>query len=287
MKPLFKPAVIIVCLFVLAGANLFAQPTTDPGPGAGGPNLLKAPESIFYDQAHQRYLLSNYETGNIIQVDGAGKQSVLVENMVAIQGLEIVGKVVYVGARNSVRGFDLETGKMVMNVPVEGVSNLNDVTADDAGNLYAGDVFGTKIIKIRIQDGSYSVLVDGNGIDHPNGIFFDKAQNRILVCSYRKNSPIQSIDLADASVRTLADTNISECDGIVLDKYGRCYVTSWETLSIYRFDKDFSNPPVLFYKNSCGPADISYDSVHDALAIPLMKCNSYVIVPVDPPQGKS
>ena len=151
MKPLFKPAVIIVCLFVLAGANLVAQPTTDPGPGAGGPNLLKAPESIMYDGAHQRYLLSNYETGNIIQIDGAGKQSVLVENMVAIQGLEIVGNVVYVGARNSVRGFDLETGKMVMNVPVEGVSNLNDVTADDAGNLYAGDVFGTKIIKIRIR----------------------------------------------------------------------------------------------------------------------------------------
>ncbi|MBE0665852.1 MAG: SMP-30/gluconolactonase/LRE family protein, partial [Candidatus Aminicenantes bacterium] len=256
------------------------------GRTAGGPNLLKAPESIVYDQAHQRYLLSNYETGNIVQVDGAGKQSVLVENRVAIQGLEIVGNVVYVGARNSVRGFDLETGAMVMNVPVEGVSNLNDVTADDAGNLYAGDVFGSKIIKVRIKEGSYSVFVDGKGIDHPNGIFFDKAKNRILVCSYRNNSPIQSIDLADASVRTLANTNISACDGIVLDKYGRCYVTSWETLSIYRFDKDFANPPVVFYKNSCGPADIAYDPVHDAIAIPLMTCNSYEIVPVDPPQGK-
>ena len=168
------------------------------GQAARGPNLLKAPESIIYDQAHQRYLLSNYETGNIIQVDHAGKQSILVENMDAIQGLEIVGNVVYVGARNSVRGFDLETGAMVLNVPVEGVSNLNDVTADDAGNLYAGDVFGTKIIKVRIKDGSYSVFVDGNGIDHPNGIFFDKTKNRILVCSYRKNSPIQAINLADA-----------------------------------------------------------------------------------------
>ncbi|MEI6613386.1 MAG: alpha/beta fold hydrolase [Chrysiogenales bacterium] len=256
------------------------------GQAAGGPNLLKAPESIIYDKAHQRYLLSNYETGNIIQVDGAGKQGILVENMVAIQGLEIVGNVVYVGARNSVRGFDLETGAMVMNVPVQGVSNLNDVTADDAGNLYAGDVFGTKIIKVRIKDSSYSVFVDGHGIDHPNGIFFDKAKNRILVCSYRKNSPIQAISLADATVTTLADTNISECDGIVLDKYGSCYVTSWETLSIYRFDNDFSNPPAVIYKNSCGPADISYDGVHDAIAVPLMTCNSYEIVPVDPPQGE-
>jgi glyoxylase-like metal-dependent hydrolase (beta-lactamase superfamily II) len=268
------------------GRDILAVLKKAAGPAAGGPNLLKGPESIIYDRAHQRYLLSNYETGNIIQVDGAGKQAILVENMVAIQGLEIVGNVVYVGARNSVRGFDLETGKMVMNVPVEGVSNLNDITADDAGNLYAGDVFGTKIIKVRIKDSSYSVFVDGNGIDHPNGIFFDKAKNRILVCSYRKKSPIQAISLADASVTTLADTNIDECDGIVLDKYGRCYVTSWETLSIYRFDRDFSDPPAVFYKSSCGPADIAYDSVHDAIAIPLMKCNSYEIVPVDPPQGK-
>jgi 3-oxoadipate enol-lactonase len=256
------------------------------GQTASGQKLLNDPESIIYDQAHKRYLLSNYSTGDIIQVDGAGKQGILVKNMNAIQGLEIVGNVVYVGARNSVRGFDLETGAMVMNVPVEGVSNLNDVTADDAGNLYAGDVFGTKIIKIRIKDNSYSVFVDGQGIDHPNGIFYDRANNSILVCSYRKNSPIQSINLADSTVTTLANTKISDCDGIVLDKYGRCYVTSWETLSIYRFDKDFANPPTVFHKTSCGPADISYDSVHDAIAIPLMNCNNYEIVPVDPTQGK-
>jgi 3-oxoadipate enol-lactonase len=256
------------------------------GQASSDPKLLKEPESIVYDKSHERYLLSNYSTGNIVQVDGNGKQTLLVENQNAIQGLEIVGNVVYVGARNSVRGFDLETGEMVMNVSVEGVTNLNDVTADDAGNLYAGDVFGTKIIKIRIADSSYSVFVDGQGIDHPNGIFYDRANNRILVCSYRKNSPIQSISLADSAVTTLANTSISECDGIVLDKYGRCYVTSWETLSIYRFDKDFSNPPTVFYKSRCGPADISYDRAHDAIAVPLMSCNSFEIVPVDPPQGK-
>ncbi|OFX86013.1 MAG: hypothetical protein A2W99_16595 [Bacteroidetes bacterium GWF2_33_16] len=247
-------------------------------------NLLNRPESIIYDKTHNRYLLSNYETGSIVQIDSTGKQSVLVENKNAIQGLEIVGNVVYVGARNSVRGFNLETGDMAMNIVVEGVSNLNDVTADDAGNIYAGDVFGTKIIKINIKNNSYSILVDGNGIDQPNGLFFDKPNNRILVCSFRKNFPIQAISLDNLIVTTLATTNLNNADGIVLDKYGRCYVTSWETKSIYRFDKEFKNPPIVFYKNnSCAPADISYDNVHDAIAIPLMLFNSYEIVPVDPP----
>lgn len=247
--------------------------------------LLNEPESIIYDKVHNRYLLSNNNKGgDIIQIDGTGKQSYLVQNMNAFQGLEIVGNVVYVGARKSVRGFNLETGEMVMNVPVEGVINLNDVTADDNGNIYAGDVFGTKIIKVRIKDKSYSVFANGKGIDHPNGIFYDKANKRILVCSYRKNAPIQAISLADSTVTTLVNTNISMSDGIVLDKYGRCYVTSWETLSIYRFDKDFSNPPTVFYTNKFGPADISYDNFHDAIAIPLYHANNYEIVPVDKPK---
>jgi sugar lactone lactonase YvrE len=249
--------------------------------------LLNMPESIVYDKAHNRYLISNCATGDIIQINSTGKQSYFVKEMNAIQGLEIVANVVYVGAGKSVRGFDLETSEMVMNVPVADISNLNDVTADSSGNLYASDVFGTKIIKVKISDKSYSVFVNGQGIDHPNGIFYDPPNNRILVCSYRANSPIQAISLSDSTVSTLATTNITECDGITKDKYGRCYVTSWQTLSIYRFDSNFSNPPVIFHTNQCGPADISYDWTHDALAIPLQGCNSWEIVPIDSSNNKN
>jgi len=263
------------------GAN---QLTRLKNSGAG--NLLNRPESIIYDKAHDRYLLSNYTTGDIVQIDGQGRQSVLVKNQKAIQGLEIVGNTVYVGAGASVRGFDLETGAMVLDVAVADVTNLNDVTADDAGNLYASDVFGTKIIKVGIKEKTWSVFVDGKGIDRPNGIFYDRSADRILVCSYRENSPIQAVSLADATVTTLAATDISLCDGITLDKNGRCYVTSWKTRSIYRFDKGFVAPAKVFYANTCGPADISYDAVHDSIAVPLMECNGREIVPVDPLPGQ-
>jgi len=248
-------------------------------------NLLSWPESIIYDSLHYRYLISNYQTGDIIQVDSNGNQSYFVQGVHAIQGLEIVGNVVYVGCDSLIRGFDLETGTMVMNVHVSGVNNLNDVTADTSGNLYAGDVFGTKIIKVNISTQNWWVFVNGNGISQPNGIFFDKLKNRILVCSYRYHSPIQAISLSDSSVTTLATTTLTECDGITMDKYGRCYVTSWETLSIYRFDTNFSNPPVVVYTNQCGPADISYDRPHNVLAIPLQSCNSWDTLPVDPQVG--
>jgi hypothetical protein len=240
---------------------------------------------MIFDESHHRYLISNYQTGDIIQVDSNGIQSYFVQGGNAIQELEIVGNVVYVGAGQMVRGFDLESGEMVMDVSVSGVSNLNDVTADTSGNLYVSDVFGTKIIKVRISDQTYSVFVDGQGISQPNGIFYDKPQNRILVCSYRANSPIQAISLVDTTVSTLVTTSLSYCDGITKDKYGNCYVTSWHTNRIYLFDSTFSGPPRSVYSNSCGPADISYDVKHGMLAIPLQSCNSWYLLPVTPSGG--
>jgi len=248
-------------------------------------NLLAWPESIIYDSLHHRYLISNCQTGDIIQVDSIGNQSYFAQGVQAIQGLEIVGNTVYVGCDSLIRGFDLETGAMVMNIHVTGVINLNDITADTSGNLYAGDVFSTKIIKVDLGTQNWWVFVNGNGIHRPNGIFFDKAYNRILVCSYRYHSPIQAISLADTSVTVLAATTLSDCDGITKDKYGRYYVTSWETNSIYRFDSAFSNPPTLVYTNQCGPADISYDRVHDVIAIPLQGCNSWDTLHTDPVVG--
>jgi hypothetical protein len=253
--------------------------------GCHAQNLLAWPESIIYDSLHDRYLISNCQTGDIIQVDSNGNQSYFVQGVHAIQGLEIAGNTVYVGCDSLIRGFDLETGTMVMDVHVTGVSNLNDVTADTSGNLYAGDVFGTKIIKVNIISQNWSVFVNGNGINRPNGLFFDKARNRILVCSYRYHSPIQAISLSDSSVTTLVNTTLTECDGITLDKYDRCYVTSWETNSIYRFDSNFASPPVKVYTNNCGPADISYDVTHDVLAIPLQGCNNWDTVGTGPVVG--
>lgn len=238
-------------------------------------NLLDTPESIIYDSSHSRYLVSNYSTGDIVQIDSNGHQSYFVQNASAIQGLEIAGNVVYVGAGQMVRGFDLETGQMVMDVHVNDVSNLNDVTADTSGNLYVSDVYGTKIIKIIISTGVFSVFVNANGIIQPNGIFYDKPNNRLLVCSFRANSPIQAVSLSDSTVSTVVNTNISLCDGITKDRYGNCYVTSWTTKSIYRFDSLFSASPVMIYSSSCGPADISYDNFHNVIAVPLQGCNSW------------
>jgi len=242
--------------------------------------LLHWPESIVYDSLYNRYLVSNYYTGSIVQIDKEGIQSPFVNNMNATQGLAIVDSIVYCGCDSTVRGFRLSDGEQVMNLWVYGVNNLNDVTSDNDGYLYVTDVYGTKIIKVYPQTQTYSVFVQGNGIYNPNGIIFDEDNNRLLVCSYRPNFPIQAISLTDSTVITLLETELDNSDGITIDEIGNVYVTSWETNAIYKIEPDFSNPPELVYYSAGGPADISYDEVNSVIAIPLQNYNSVDFLPI-------
>jgi hypothetical protein len=260
---------ILVLLAILS-------PTSSPGQ-----NLLDWPESIVFDEQYNRYLLSNYNTGDVVAIDMDGNQTVLVPSDRAKQGLEIVGDVVYCGCGLSVRGWDLATGTRVFKVAIPNVTNLNDVAADNRGNLYVGDVYQDNIYRIHIADSTVTTFVDG--LFGPNGIWFDEMNNRLLVCSFMQNSPIHSVSLEDSSVTVVTPTTLDNCDGICLDDWGYCYVSSWGTYSVHRFDPDFSDPPEVVYYSPGGPADIAYNSRDDILAIPLMPANSYDLVPVTNP----
>jgi len=243
---------------------------------------LNMPESIVYDTLFNRYLVSNYASGSIIQIDLQGNQSVFVNHMNATQGLQIVDSVVYVGCDSTVRGFYLATGIQVMNLRVDNVNNLNDVTSDNNGHLFVTDVFGNKIIKVYLESQSYSVFVEGNGIANPNGIVFDSEYNRLLVCSYRPNFPIQAVDLSDSTVSTIIETDLSYSDGIIIDTEANIYFTSWGTESIYKLDNVITNSYVEIYHNEGGPADIFFDKKHNQIAIPLQQSNEIDFFPLEP-----
>jgi hypothetical protein len=233
-------------------------------------NLLNRPESVVYDSLYNRYLVSNWANGSIVQIDSSGVQSYFATGHGSINGIYIAENIVFAGCSTKVKGFDLATKEIVMDLAIPGAINYNDITADNSGNIY-----------INIQSHAPSIFVSGL-IRNPNGILFDEPNNRLLLCSFGYSIPILAISLDDSSVSVVANTTLGQCDGFAKDDFGNYYISSWLTSSIYKFDSVFSNPPEIFYTNSGDPVDISYNSIDDILAVPLMNANAVVFLPVAP-----
>ena len=231
--------------------------------------LLENPESVVYDSLRHRYLVSNWNTGHMIQIDSDGVQDYFIISQQCYAGLQIVGDSVYVACRGEgVRGFDLETGQMFLHVDIPESNVLNDITADNSGYLYVSDPNANKIFKVRISDGSYSLFVD-SGVLVPNGILFDEPHNRLLLVSARNYAPLQAISLEDSSVTTIVYTGISILDGLTTDGRGNFYFSAWGTHSVYRYDSTFTNPPELISTHNPEPADIFYDVHNNVIAVPV------------------
>lgn len=245
-------------------------------------NLLDRPESVVYDSLYNRYLVSNWGNGSIVQIDSNGVQSYFTTGHFSINGIYITDNKVFAGCSTKVKGFNLSDTQMVMDLYIPGSINLNDVTADNSGNLYITDFNARKIVKVNMQNQSYSTFV--SGLTHqPNGILFDESNNRLLLCSFGSEIPILAVNLLDSSVSMVAYTALADCDGFAKDDYGNYYISSWKTRSIYRFDSVFSNPPEVFYTNSeAAAADISYNSVDDLIAAPILWQNRIEYLPVNP-----
>jgi len=244
-------------------------------------NLLNRPESIVFDSLYSRYMVSNWADGSIVQIDSNGVQSYFVTGHGSINGIYIAENIVFAGCSTKVKGFDLATRDTVMDLFIPGAINLNDVTEDNSGNIYITDFNAREIIKVNIQSHGFSTFVSGL-IRNPNGILFDEPSNRLLLCSFGYNIPILAINLVDSSVSVVANTSLAQCDGFAKDDYGNYYISSWATNSIHKFDSVFSNPPELFYTNTEASVDISYNSVDDILAAPIMWLNTVVFLPVNP-----
>jgi len=221
-------------------------------------NLLSGPQKIVIDSERDRYLVSNFNTGDIIQIDSAGIQDTFVIGANFIDGLEIVGDTIYgVGHNRVIRAYDLVTKQPVMNIPLTGSNNnyLSSIASDSSGHLFISCPGLNIIYKMRISDQSYWIFAEANGLNGPNGILLEKEKNRIIVIDEVIDgsgdpSIIHAIDLADSTVSDLATISLFRPDGIVRDKNGFYYVGGYFLPGIYKFDPDFSQPPEMFFQGS-------------------------------------
>jgi sugar lactone lactonase YvrE len=238
-----------------------------------------APESAAFDSHSNRYFISNFGDGNIIQIDSTGLKSYFKKRLSKSLGMLIRDDVLYVVTNpNMVKGFRLSDSSQTFEIQINEAVFLNDITYDDDGFLYVTDSNGNAVFKIDISNQTYSLFVKTQH-DNPNGIVYDKTNERLVLCYFREHAPIDQISLVDSVLSTIITTELDNLDGIALDESGNFYISSWglgsfsagfkEEGTIYKFDNQFKRKPIKVSTGHHGPADIYYSKEKRELIIPL------------------
>jgi hypothetical protein len=241
-------------------------------------NLLANPESVVYDQANERYLVSNWSNGDIIAIDNGGQQSYFNNtDLDNVAGLHIVDNTLFAasngGSNAGLIGYSLTDGAMTVNLTFPGMLLLNGIASDSSGFLYVSDQNANRIIKVSLSDWSYNT----NFVNFvlPNGLEFDEVDNRLLVIS--ESTPVSTmhaINLNDSTSVQLATLGTTACDGLTLDRERYVYFSSWATGLVYRSDPLMLAPLQTVSTGHAGPADIFFNLEDDILAIPNFNGNS-------------
>ncbi|MCX6165081.1 MAG: T9SS type A sorting domain-containing protein [Ignavibacteriae bacterium] len=259
--------IIIIC------ANSFAQ------------NLLSSPECVSFDASRNRYLVSCYQSGNIVQIDSNGVQSYLLTGFGHVMSNVIKGNIFYFSTITSVKGYDISVTppQQVMNVSIPGSIQLDGMVTDTSGYLYVADFdysgSNDRIFKINLTTYSWSTFVpSGQGLGSPQDIEYDKENNRLIVANWFNNCPIQAVSLIDSTVTNILPNSIGNFDGVARDTSGNYYFTSWTTNKAYKYDKNFTISPVVVASGLNGPANVSYNPRGNLLIIPNFNTNSLVYI---------
>jgi sugar lactone lactonase YvrE len=275
MKFSVATTAVTALVFLCLAGSVFAQ------------NLLYYPESVVFDTLRERWLVSNWGNGRIVEIDSNGVQSYFNTDLDRVCGLHIIGDMLYAASCSSsyigVVGFDLETAQMEFFVDISGSGLVNDITSDTSGWGYATDYYSSRVYKFDPVNATYSVFVD-HDLYMPNGIIFDASQNRLLtVMNNQQYYPLKAIDVNDSSVSVVVNTYLpGGADGIVIDNEGRTYMSNWTTNSVHRYDANFTNPPEVFSSGHSAPADIYFNARDNILAVPNFYRHTVDFVQVQP-----
>lgn len=228
---------------------------------------FSSPESVAYDAAHHRWLVSQNGANRIDSYQpGAGGLSSFTTNITSgPNGLEVLGDTVYACDGGRLRGFALATGAPTLNLNLN-ASFLNGLTSDGARYLFATDFSTKRIYRIDPRAGTFNLLASPTRT--PNGIAYDGANNRLLFVTWGSNAAVQAVSLADSTISTVRATTLGNLDGIARDPAGNWYVTAWSTNALHRFDSAFSAAPVQVMSGLSSPADIEANATGDSIAIP-------------------
>jgi len=271
--------VFLVLLSVLTSITLNAHESLNAISG------LVSPESAAQDAKGDIYVSEIGEfnkdgDGKITRISIDGKLSTFASGMDDPKGLTFIGKSLYVTDKNRVLKVEPD-GKWTvfgstMAFPQTPVF-LNDITSDDAGNLYVSDSGNLKsggaIFKIA-QNKKITLVLDENTpeILAPNGLWIIK--NDLYEVDF-SSGILYKINLKNKSISKIAE-GFGGGDGLIRSG-NNFFVSDWKNGKIFKVQ----GSKVSLYKDGfTAAADIALSFDRKSIMTPDMKAGSITFVPI-------
>ncbi|HWP09042.1 MAG TPA: hypothetical protein VNN72_25040 [Polyangiaceae bacterium] len=270
-----------------------AVPAAPPEPPASVPvwkvtEGIATPESVLYDAAADRYLVSNINgtpttvdnNGYITEISGDGKvtKAKFIEGgagkvkLDAPKGSAISGGVLYVSDITVVRKFDAKTGAPKGDIPIKDSVFLNDVAAAADGRIFVTDSgvkegakglepAGGDAVYVIDKAGKVKPLAKSKDLNGPNGILvLDK---KIIVNSLNADT-VFSLG-PEGELQEVTHLPKGGLDGLV-SVGDNLLVSSWQAAAVFRGKLGGTFEPVIHGVK--GPADIGYDTKRNRVLVP-------------------
>jgi sugar lactone lactonase YvrE len=246
---------------------------------------FSSPESVVQDAKGDIYVSEIGEfnkdgDGKITRISIDGKLSTFASGMDDPKGLTFIGTSLYVTDKNRVLKVESNGKWMVfgstMAFPQTPIF-LNDITSDEAGNLYVSDSgnlsAGGAIFKIT-QDKKITLILNENTpeILAPNGLLVVK--NDLFEVDFASGI-LYKINLKTKSILKVAE-GFGGGDGLI--KSGDSFfVSDWKNGKIFKLQR---NKVTLFKEGFTAAADIALSYDKRSIITPDMKTGSVTLVPI-------
>ncbi len=193
----------------------------------------------------------------------------------APKGLALLGETLYVADLEQLKGFDKNTGKLVVSVsfpatPGHASPSLTDVAAGPGHMLYVSDQAANAIYRVDTDAGHrITPLIHDARLSGPAGLAVHPKTNHIIAVSWDKGNILeitpegQLTELVSNGFFTGRFQNLS---GVDFDRWGNMYVSDFTKGKIWRMTRDRRFQVIAEYLPT--PADISIDRANNLILVP-------------------
>jgi sugar lactone lactonase YvrE len=200
-----------------------------------------------------------------------------VEGLHAPKGLAVVGDILYI---DELIEININNGPLVKCHPAFRANFLDDVAADQQGNIYVSDMLTNTLH--HLSEGQFSIWQQNDALVFPNGLYVEG--DHLIVGSwcvttagFKSDVPghLKQVSLVDRSIARVGNGSpVGNLDGGESDGNANYFVTDWLSGGLFKIYHQGNTEKLLPLVH--GSADLGMVLNQQLLLVPMMLENRFV-----------